>query len=82
MSTKKLRIREEIPQEYLWKLEDMFASDKQWEEEVQKVEALSKERAAMKGTLSKSGASLLGELKKLDELSCDLTRGDVQAKMR
>ena len=37
MSAKKLRKREEIPQEYLWKLEEMFISDKQWEDEVQKV---------------------------------------------
>ena len=82
MSEKKLRKREEIPQEYLWKLEDMFASDKQWEDEVQKVEELSKDLAAMEGTLSKSGASLLGYLKKSDELNFYLTRVYVYANMR
>lgn len=82
MGEKKLRKREEIPQEYLWKLEDMFANDEQWEEEVQKVEELSKDLAAMEGTLAESGASLLGYLKKADELNFYLTRVYVYANMR
>lgn len=82
MSEKKLRKREEMPQEYLWKLEDMFESDELWEQEVKKVEELSSQMLLLEGTLSKNGASLLQFFKQKDELNYYLTRVYVYANMR
>lgn len=82
MSEKKLRKREEISQEFKWKLEDMFSSDRQWEEEVQKVEALAKDLARRKGTLAESADALLYYLQQSDQLNYYLTRVYVYANMR
>ena len=79
MAEKKLRRRSEIPGEYKWKLTDLFASDEQWEEEVQKVRRLAKELSALKGTLKESAAVLLAFFKKQDELSFHLSRVYVYA---
>lgn len=82
MSNDKLRSREEIPAEYKWKLEDMFQSDEAWEAEVAETSALAKEVAALKGTLSSSGAALLHALEKMDELNFHMVRVYVYANMR
>lgn len=82
MSEKRLRKREEIPQEYMWKLEDMFATDEQWAEESKKVEELAKELATFEGTLSLNAARLLQYFEKQDELNYYLTRVYVYANMR
>lgn len=74
MSDRILRKRSEIPEEFTWKLEDIYPDEKQWDEECEKVEALADEIAAMKGTLGTSAANLLNCLKKMDEISYYLYR--------
>ncbi len=69
MGKDKLRSREEIPAEYKWRLEDMFASDELWEEEAEKVFELAKGVESYRGRLSESAAVLLEVLKKTDELN-------------
>lgn len=74
MAENQLKKREEISREYLWKLEDMYASDDLWEEECKKVEELCKELGQFAGTLGKSADALLSYWKKHDELEYYLDR--------
>ena len=82
MSDTKLRKREEIPVEDTWKLEDMFASDEDWEKEYDILSSLADEVAAFAGTLSQSGAQLLHYFQKMDEVSQYLARVIVYANQR
>ena len=43
MAENKLRKRNEIPAQYKWNMQDMFASDELWEQEAEQVLALAKE---------------------------------------
>lgn len=79
MAERTLRRRSEIPDTCKWRLTDLFASDKQWEKEVEKVYALADELSAFKGKLKESAQTLLAFLKKQDELSCYLSRVYVYA---
>ena len=78
----KLRKRNEIPQNYKWKLEDMFASDELWEEEASLVPKLAEEVVAYKGRLGESAKTLLTFLKKIDDLNYHLLRVYVYANQR
>ena len=69
MNEKKLRKRDEIPQEYKWKLEDMYASDELWEDETKKVSVLAADIAKLDGHLSDDAGKLLDFFKKQDELT-------------
>ena len=69
MGTKGLRTRDEIPAQYKWNMQDMFASDELWEEEAQLLLDLAKEIKGYKGRLAESAATLLEFMKKSDELS-------------
>lgn len=64
-----IRKREDIPEEFKWKLEDMFATDEQWEHEYEKALALAKELSGYQGKLGRSAEALLSFLTKSDELS-------------
>jgi len=59
MGEKKPRKRQEIPEEYKWRLSDLFESDHRWEEEIQRVHSLAQEIAACQGTLGESAQALL-----------------------
>lgn len=68
-SSKELQKREEIPKENTWKLEDIFASEQAWENEL---EALKKETTNFKeyqGTLHKSAENLYELLNLQDRVS-------------
>ena len=67
MGKDKLRKRDEIPAQYKWNMQDMFATDELWEEEAQQVLDLAKDIEQYKGRLSESAATLLAFAKKLDE---------------
>ena len=69
MSEKRLQKRDEISDEYKWKLEDMYETDELWEAECEKASQLAEKISGLKGHLSDSAASLLDFFKKQDELS-------------
>ena len=54
MEMKKIRNREEIPEEYKWNLEDLFATDEAWEAELK---TLAEDQTYMSGFAGKLGES-------------------------
>lgn len=54
-----LPTRKEIPAQYKWRLEDIYASDDLWEQDFQLVKELSDEAAAYRGKVGQSARSLL-----------------------
>jgi len=54
-----LPTRKEIPDQYKWRLEDIYASDELWEQDFQQVKKLSDEAAAYRGKLGQSARSLM-----------------------
>lgn len=82
MGDNKLRKREEIEQKYKWNMQDMYATDELWEEEVQLVLKLATEIETYKGSLSNSAKTLLDFCKKEDEISYYADRVYVYANQR
>lgn len=82
MSDKNLRKREDIPQEYKWKLEDMFATDEAWEEETENTLSYAKEVAEFEGHLADDAATLLSYMEKNDEVAYHLARIYVYANQK
>lgn len=80
--TKALPKRSEIPQEAKWKLEDIYATDQEWEKDVQQAKALIEQVQAKQGTLAESGKNLLETLTLQDELTKLLDQIYVYARMR
>ncbi len=76
---KELRSRSEIPKQYKWNMQDMFATDELWEEEAQKLLDLAKEMEQYKGRLSEGPAILLEFFRKIDEMSYHAERVIVYA---
>jgi len=74
--------RTEIPQDYKWNLESIFASNDAWEQEYQELQKRIPELAALKGTLARSGEALLSVLRKHDAVAERLERLYVYASMR
>ena len=74
MSEKRLQKRDEISDEYKWKLEDMYETDELWEAECEKASQLAEKLSGFKGHLADSAATLLDFFKKQDELSYYLER--------
>lgn len=54
-----LPTRKEIPEQYKWRLQDIYASDDLWEQDFQLIKKLSDEADAYKGKLGQSARSLL-----------------------
>lgn len=69
MEGRKLRRRQEIADEYKWKLTDLYASDELWESEVGKVYEISEQIVRLKGTLAESPNQLLTYCRMEDELA-------------
>ncbi len=82
MGNEKLRKRDEIPAQYKWNMQDMFATDELWEEETQQVFELAKEIEQYEGRLNESAATLLSFFQKLDELQYHGERVYVYANQR
>lgn len=80
--SKSLPSRNEIPDEFKWKLEDIYESDAAWENDVAKVKELMARISAKQGTLGQSGKNLLDALQLEDELSKTLDQVYVYARMR
>lgn len=60
---KEIHSRKEIPAEYKWKLEDIYASDDAWEKEYQKLEEMLPALSALSETLVNDASSLANGLK-------------------
>ena len=82
MADTKLRKRSEIPEEYKWKLEDMYETDELWEEEADKLAKLGDEMAQFQGKLGESASNLLAFMKKKDEISYYIARVIVYSNQR
>lgn len=80
--SKTLPKRSEVPAEYKWRLEDMYASNSDWEKDLEKVKQLAEEISRKKGQLGQSGELLLETLRLQDELLKTLDQVYVYARMR
>lgn len=58
--------RKDVPEELTWRLEDIYADRKAWEEDVAKGQALADEIASYEGKVTESAASLLKVLQLYD----------------
>ncbi|WP_050182708.1 oligoendopeptidase F [Domibacillus robiginosus] len=57
-AVKQLPARSEVPEELKWRLEDIFATDEEWEEEFKALQALAGEASSYKGTLGESAEQM------------------------
>ncbi len=79
---KKTRQRNEIPKEYKWKIEDMYAGDEEWEKDCAKVQELAKDFGRFSGRLGESAATLLSAMKERDEIWQTAERAFVYSRMK
>lgn len=77
-----LRSREELPQEYKWKLEDIFASDANWETVFKETESLVELAAKYQGKLSDGPECFVECMEWADHLSLNLEELFTYARMR
>ena len=68
-STTKIPQRNEVPTEYTWALEDLYATVDDWKKDMEKLKGLLSEIESYKGKLAKSSQELLGFLKLMDEIT-------------
>ncbi|WP_205079564.1 oligoendopeptidase F [Pelotomaculum sp. FP] len=64
----KIPTRAEVPEQYKWRLEDIYASDAEWERDFQKLRIMVKEIQAFKGRLGESPGVLLETLRAEERL--------------
>jgi oligoendopeptidase F len=79
---KQLPKRHEVPEDLTWRLEDIFASDEEWEKEYQSVANEIQKAEQFKGTLSESAERLLEALQYQDKISERTGKLYVYAHMR
>ena len=68
-NTTKIPQRNEIPTEYTWALEDLYATVDDWKKDMEKLKGMLSKIEAYKGKLAESASELLGFLKLMDEIS-------------
>ncbi|MFJ7732063.1 oligoendopeptidase F [Lysinibacillus sp. NPDC097231] len=61
-NSNQILVRNEVPEELTWRLEDIFANDAQWEEEYKEVAEIAKKAPSYKGTLKNGADALLAAL--------------------
>ena len=61
--------RNEIPEQYKWKMEDLYADNDAWEADFTKLQQGMEDIKKYEGTLAKSAENLLSLMKKSDELN-------------
>jgi oligoendopeptidase F len=81
-SVKKLPKREEISEQFTWNLEDIFATDQEWESEFEEVKQLLPGITEFQGKLSDSAETLYNALQKQDEITKRLSKLYTYAHMR
>ncbi len=81
-NTKQLPKREEVPVEKTWRLEDIFATDEDWEKEFEEVKKLFPNITKFQGKITESAESLLKLMQMQDEISGRLAKLYTYAHMR
>ena len=79
---KSLPVREEVPVERTWRLEDIFATDEDWEKEWQAVKELLPQFDQYQGALHQSAEKLYGLLQLQDNVSDRFSKLYTYAHMR
>ncbi|MBM7702553.1 oligoendopeptidase F [Metabacillus iocasae] len=79
---KKLPARSEIKAEDTWRLEDIFATDDEWDREFQEVKALIPQMEQYQGKLGESAMKLYEALQQQDELTMRVSKLYTYAHMR
>lgn len=74
--------RKDIPEEYTWKLEDIFPTDQSWEEELASLTEDIPNITKFQGTLAISGENIYEALQLQDDISERLTKLYTYARMR
>ena len=69
MQKNKIPKRNEVPKEYTWATEDIFASREDWEKALKECQGYTEKLKAFSGRLSESGETLLQLFQLLDEIS-------------
>lgn len=80
--SKTLPKRQEIPAEHKWKLEDIYASNELWEQDVAKAKEMAAKISSYQGTIGETGARLLEVLTLEEELTRTMDQIYVYARMR
>ncbi len=71
---KRIPKRDELDKRYCWAIEDVFASDEAWEQELAACQELPGQLASYKGRLGESGETLLGYLDAMETASRRMRR--------
>lgn len=66
--------RRDVPKEYTWALEDLYANDGEWKQDLEKIKGFIPKAEAYQGKLGESAGNLLGFLMLEDELSVLIDR--------
>ena len=74
MEIKKYTSRAEIPVEETWAIEDLFATDEAWNQELDTLPADTQELASYKGMLGNDARTLLEYLQKMERIDCKTER--------
>ena len=74
--------RSQIPAQYKWRLEDIFAENAQWEEEFARTEALIPALEALRTNIAENVQTMQEGLQTIDKASWQLERLYVYARMR
>lgn len=82
MDTNTIKKREEIANEYKWKLEDIYPDEQLWEADFKTTQNLTGEVESLKGTLAGSADALLKVLRLSDQLGRQTEKLYVYARMR
>ncbi|AQQ53909.1 oligoendopeptidase F [Planococcus lenghuensis] len=78
----KVKTRKEVPEELTWRLEDIFATDADWETEFKEVSAMVEQADSYQGRLTESADALLEVLTYRDAVSERLHRLYTYSHMR
>ncbi|MDD2217142.1 MAG: oligoendopeptidase F [Eubacteriales bacterium] len=81
-NNKKLKKRNEIPNEYKWDIDKMFASKDDWEDDFKAVTKAAQEYATFEGRLGESSDTLLNALKQRDNIWQKLEKVYVYSRMK
>lgn len=66
--------RGDVPKEFTWAVEDLYASDDEWKQDLEKIKGYIPKLESYHGTLGENAGNLLGFLQLQDEISVLLDR--------